>query len=403
MSFQQGLSGLNSAAKSLDVIGNNIANSATAGFKAGSARFSDIYAASSGAIPNGLGSRVNSVQTNFSQGSLTTTGNPLDMSIGGDGFFIVDNKGVPAYTRAGQFDLTKTGDIVTPAGQNVRGYGIDANGILNTSTLVNLNISMDPLPPAATAKAVLQANLDARDTVKPTAAFDPNDPATYNSLTSMKLYDSLGVEHTMSNFFLKQGTNSYVMRTTIDGTDLGTTENINFLSTGKLDTATSSAMPLTVAYSPTTGATAPTTFSLDMSGFTQYSDAFAINVSDQDGTAPARMADYSVDQEGMITAKYTNGKTKALGQVVIANFTNKGGLQPVSDNLYLATSQSGSATVNKPGAGNAGLLNAGSIEESNVDMTKELVNLITAQRNYQANAQTIKTQDGVLQTALNLK
>lgn len=411
MSFQQGLSGLNAAAKSLDVIGNNVANASTVGFKASQAHFADVYAASlAGAtgLAAGIGTKVSTIATQFNQGNISVTNNPLDIAINGKGFFRVDQQGTIFYTRNGQFQLDKDGYIVTAAGENLTGYAANANGQILPGALVNLQLSSADIAPSATANADVLVNLDSRQTV-PAAAFNYLLPTTYNSSTSMTVYDSLGNAQTYTFYFRKQAGNTWDVYTSLTN-PAGTTTLQNggspittlvFNTSGQLTSG--AVVNVTIpALDLGTGA-APLTFELDFTGSTQFGSPFSVNAITQDGYTSGRLTGFSIDDNGVIQARYSNGQSKAQGQIVLANFNNPQGLQPLGNTLFAETAASGQPLVGAPGSGSLGVLQSSATEDSTVDLTAELVAMITAQRVYQANAQTIKTQDAVLQTLVNLR
>lgn len=411
MSFQQGLSGLNAASKSLEVIGNNVSNANTVGFKQSQAQFADVFASSltgSGASQIGIGTKVAKVQQQFTQGNVTNSNNPLDIAINGGGFFRMSDNGTTTYTRNGQFQLDKQGFIVNAQGKNLTGYTM-ANGVLSTGSPANLQISTTDLAPQSTTAVTGLFNLDSRGTALVSANFDPTDPTTYHHSTSVNVYDSLGNSHIMQNFFVKTGAGSWDVYTTADGNPTAytppavpvRTANMVFNGTGVGPTLTP-AVP-TVSIPVSTGATTPFSVTLDFSQSTQFGSSFSVNSLSQDGYTSGRLSGFNFSSDGTIVGRYTNGQSATLGQVVLANFTNPNGLQSLGNNAWAETADSGPSLVGIPNTGNLGILQSSAVEDSNVDLTAELVNMITAQRIYQANAQTIKTQDQVLQTLVNLK
>jgi flagellar hook protein FlgE len=530
MSFQQGLSGLNAATKSLEAIGNNVANANTVGFKSSSAVFADLYAASlsgGAAADVGLGVRTALVNQRFTQGNITGTSNPLDIAISGGGFFRMSNNGVVTYGRNGQFQLDRSGFITSPNGSRLTGYLANANGALMTGVPQELQISAADLQPRQTQDIDVKATFDSRRATPTTTPFNSADPTSYTNATSTPVYDSLGNEHILQTFFVKTGPNAWNVyaanddvtigevagvpadnagpnvvalgaptvfeeipagtfsingisidtvpagvdaatqganlatairnanitgitnatadavtgRVTIfntgnteislngaaDGasaadefkddflewTGFGTAQigtqavtatrmgTIRFTTSGELDT-TATVMPITIPITSATGSMTPFAVSMDFAGTQQFGADFKVKI-EQDGYAPGSLAGFNVGSDGVITGRYTNGKTSTLGQVILVNFTNPNGMQPLGDNVWADTSDSGPPMTGVPGAGNLGVLQSNAVEDSNVDLTAELVNMITAQRVYQANAQTIKTQDQVLQTLLNMR
>ncbi len=404
MSFQQGLSGLNSAAKNLDVIGNNISNSATVGFKGSAAQFSDVFAntaGGSGGTSVGIGTAVSAVVQTFAQGNIEVTSNPLDMAINGSGFYRLSSNGTVSYTRNGQFQVDKNGYLTSSQGYNLTGYPAAANGIgVTRAAPANLQISNADLPPVATTAATVGANFDSRNAPLTTAGFDLTDPATYHGATSMSAYDSLGNPHTLSLYFVKTAANTWSVFGANDGTQIGAgpVGGMTFNSSGAIAAAPTIALSLPVS----TGA-ATIAMSLDMTGSTQFGSLFGVNSITQDGYSSGKLTGFAIAADGLISGRYSNGQSRAQGQVVLSNFTNPQGLQLLGGNQWAETSDSGVPLTGAPISGNLGALQSGAVESSNVDLTAELVSMITAQRVYQANAQTIKTQDSVLQTLVNLR
>ena len=407
MSFQHGLSGLNAASMQLDVIGNNVANANTVGFKTSEAQFSDVYAASlsvGGGSDVGIGTRVTAVEPSFTQGNIRVTENPLDLAINGSGFFRLDANGSAVYTRNGQFHLDKDGYIVNTDGARLTGYAASANGTIVPAAPVDLQLTTSDIQPQVTGSSTVVANLDSRAALPTAAPFDSTDTATYNSATSMSVYDSLGNAHVLSTFFVKTGANTWDVYGTLDGTQVGAGSlgTLAFQTNGLLDPALST-IPMTVSAPVATGAATPLAFTIDFTGTTQFGSSFGVTTLQQDGYASGRLTGFAVDDDGIITARYSNGQSRPQGQVVLANFNSPAGLKPLGSNLWTETSTSGPALIGVPGSGNLGVMQSGAVEDSNVDLTKELVDMITAQRVYQANAQTIKTQDSVLQTLVNMR
>jgi len=408
MSFQQGLSGLNAAAKNLDVIGNNVANSGTVGFKQSQAQFADVYANSltgAGGSNVGIGTKVAQVSQLFTQGNVTATNNPLDMAINGGGFFRMNNNGEVSYQRNGQFQLDRLGFIVNPTGAQLTGYTANASGVLSTGAPSPITINTADLAPQITSEVNAVLNLDSGSTPinAVTTPFDMNDPATFHSSTAVSVYDSLGNSQTLQTFYVKRPSGVWDVYAANDGTQIGagTIGTLTFNTSGVLTTA----MPMGPVNVPATatGATTPFPVTLDFTGTTQFGSAFSVNSLDQDGYTSGRLAGFNVAADGLVMGRYTNGQSALLGQVVLANFANPNGLQPIGNNMWAESAASGAALVGTPDSGSLGVLQSSAVEDSNVDLTAELVNMITAQRVYQANAQTIKAQDAVLQTLVNLR
>jgi len=405
MSFQQGLSGLNGAQRSLDAISNNVANSNTAGFKASQAQFADVYAAAlgvGGASQIGIGTTVAAVSQQFTQGNVAVTNNPLDVAVNGAGFYRMSTNGVITYTRNGQFNIDKNGFIVNASGSRLTGYAADAQGTIIPSSPVDITIDTSDLTPKQTSLARLGVNLDSRAAQPSVVPFNSDDPLSYTASTSLTTFDTLGNPHIMTVYFVKEPTaaaTDYAMYTRLDSDPVGAAIPLDFDERGTLITG----MPLNQSFNINTGAVSPLAFTFDLSGSTQFGSPFGVNRLLQDGFTSGRLSGLSIASDGVVQGRYSNGQSRNLGQVVLANFNNPNGLQSIGNNQWSETNESGQPLVGAPGTGSLGLLQSAAIEESNVDLTAELVNMITQQRAYQANAQSIKTQDQVLQTLVNLR
>ena len=395
MAFQHGLSGLNASSKNLDVIGHNIANANTTGFKASRAEFAEMVAASMGAGGGnnyGIGVEVSAVAQQFSQGNVTVSGNNLDVAINGNGFFkVMQPDGSPAYTRAGNFKLDKEGDLVTNGGAQVMGFKVDPTTGLSTSVPQPLSFPTGaPIQAKQTEEITAVLNLDARAT-------GTEPPGTY--ATSVIVYDSLGTPIPVNMDFVKTGPNAWTVNVTDNtGAPLGTGP-LTFDTSGNVTGTTT--IPLTVT--TTSGGLTPFPTTLELGDVTQFSTKFAVADPKQDGYTSGDLTSINISNDGMIMASYSNGVTRAEAQVALANFRNPQGLLAVGGNNWVESFDSGPAVMGKPGDGNFGALRSGALEDSNVDLTAELVNMMTAQRAYQANAQTIKTQDQVMSTLVNLR
>lgn len=572
MAFQQALSGLNVAGKAIDVTSHNIANASTVGFKAGSAHFADVYAASlngAGASQIGIGVNLAAVQQQFTQGNITATNNPLDISINGSGFFRMDTNGAVTFTRSGQFHLDRSGYIINDQNMRLTGYPAQA-GIVVPSTPQPLQISASDLAPVATGTNVastfrgVKANLQLDSRAKepeiawspaysPTAAnieanviayggpdattagtaaalgrsayeaalaanqtiaqaaaaaatavataggdaaavqaaelaglaripigvdvertvllntgtqaqaiaarlaydqaiaaqqtqaqaaeaaatavrtaggnsvaisaartagmvganYSP-DPQSYSYSTALSIFDTLGNAHTLTMFFEKtNASGEWNVHFTLDGTSnnyitVSPANTLTFNTLGQIASGNPMSLQIDLnsvmgALGTTNGADPVMSFDLDFTGTTQFGSSFGTNRLEQDGYTAGNLIGLSVGNDGVILGRYSNGQTFAQGQVVLANFTNPNGLQSLGNNQWNETSASGPALVGAPNTSSLGVLSSSTVEESNVDLTSELVSLITNQRNYQANAQSIKTQDQVLQTLVNLR
>ncbi|VWC50091.1 flagellar hook protein FlgE [Burkholderia lata] len=413
MGYQQGLSGLSGASNALDVIGNNIANANTVGFKSSTAQFADMYANSVATSTNtqiGIGTALNSVEQNFGQGTINTTSSSLDVAINGNGFFQMSNNGVTTYSRDGTFQRDKNGYIVDSQGRNLMGYAANAGGVINTAQTVPLQAPTTNIAPTATTKISAQFNLNSQDTVPTKTPFSATDNTTYNYSTSIQVYDSLGGSQAVNMYFVKSTAGTWEAYAGVQGgatTDLGT---VNFNSSGTIQSTTTGTPPTPTAsvgqfqftVPNTDGSATPQSLTLDLTGTTQYGGKDGVNNLAQDGYASGTLTTYTIGTDGKVTGNYSNGQTAVLGQIALANFNNPNGLVNLGGNQYAESAASGVPQVSAPGSTNHGTLQGSALENSNVDLTSQLVNLITAQRNYQANAQTIKTQQTVDQTLINL-
>jgi len=412
MSFQQGLSGLNSSAKHLDVISNNVANASVVGFKGSRPLFADVFANSlsgAGASQIGIGSKVATVSQEFGQGNISSTNNPLDVAVNGRGFFRMTKDGTISLSRKGQFHLDAEGYIVNSDALRVTGYGTDTSGNIVATAPVDVRLSTADIPPQATAAFRAGLNLDAGAAQPTTALFNQADPTSYNNTTSGTVYDSIGNPHVLSLYFVRTATaGQWNMHATVDGTPstnvnlgggAGVPTTLTFDNTGAL----TSAMPLTASLAITGGGVTPLSFQFDLAGSSQFGSPFSVNALFQDGYSSGRLAGINIGNDGVVKGRYTNGQSQNLAQIVLADFANPQGLRPIGQNQWADSSDSGLPVVGAPGSGNLGSVQSSAVEDSNVDLTAELVSMITAQRVYQANAQSIKTQDEVLQTLVNLK
>lgn len=425
MSFQQGLSGLNASSKGLDVVGNNVANSSTVGFKSSSAHFSDVYAASlsgSGASQVGIGTTMSSVFQQFTQGNITTTNNTLDIAINGGGFFKVTRDNIISYTRNGQFHPDNEGYIVNDQDYKLMGYLATATGQIVPSDPAAIRVDTSNIAPQPTGAALggnaeMVLNLDSSKTVPSVSPFNFNNPLSYTYSTAQTVYDTLGVDHNITYYFVKTATaGQWNVHATLDGANPVPMGSMNFNTSGVLtsvtDTAsnviTNNVLPLPTTWAITTGAASPLgagqpNWNLDFSRSTSFSGASTVNSQRQGGYAQGSLSSISIGADGVILGNYSNGQTKNLAQIVLTTFPNSNGLLNIGSNLYQSSSTAGQGLDGTPGAGSRGVLQSSAVEESNVDLTGELVNMITLQRNYQANAQTIKTQDQIMQTLVNLR
>ncbi len=423
MAFQQGLSGLNTSSKAIDVVSNNIANASTVGFKAGNARFADIYAASvngaASSIQVGIGGFIDSVFQTFTQGNPTITSNPLDMAINGNGFFRIQrNDGSIAYTRNGQFDADKNGNIITAAGDFLSGFAVSST--VNGTTLYEgvpspIRVDTAPMDPRATqgsSGAAVVANLDSRQE-PPLLPFDPTaDPIpveSYNNTTSMTVYDSLGNPHQLSYYFVRNAPatdRQWTVWTGLDGaepTELTAGAPLEFTDLGLIADPAAAKFAFSRTAAELGNGAADLDFEIDLTKITQFGEPFAVTAIPQNGYGPGQLTGMTVTKDGIVQGTYSNGQTRNIAKLALANFASPNGLISLGANLWAESSESGQPILGAPGTGVLGVVTSGQVEESNVDLTAELVNLIIQQRNYQANAQSIRTQDQILQTLVNLR
>ncbi|NKE66180.1 flagellar hook protein FlgE [Ramlibacter sp. RBP-2] len=410
MSFSQGITGLAASAAQLDAIGNNIANSGTIGYKSSTVAFKDVIAGSK----IGLGVSVAAVQQNFAAGSVQLTSRPLDFAItNGNGFFRVESPegGSVSYSRNGQFTVDANGYVVSPNGMRLTGYGVTANGSLAGGTPTALRFPTQSMTPKATAAVTAQFNLDSRrqDIDRVATPFVATDSSTYHYSNALNVFDSLGNPHEVVLFFTKSdtATSEWEVQAQLAGST-GTTTTpaavaVTFDENGAIRNAAPAYTSFTIAGTYGNGAATPA-FTVDLAGSTQFGNISAVQRLSQDGYTSGVLTSYEIGTDGVITGKYSNDQSNVLGQVVLSSFANPNGLEPIGNNMWSETGMSGQPLTGTPGEGTTlGSLTSGALEASNVDLTSELVNLITAQRGYQANAQTLKTQDQVMQTLVNLR
>jgi flagellar hook protein FlgE len=437
MSFNIGLSGLYAANKQLDVTGNNIANVATTGFKSSRAEFADVYSATklgSGSKTIGNGVTLAAVSQQFGQGDVNNTGNVLDMGIQGSGFFVLSDSGSLTYTRAGTFKTDKDGYVTNTSGTaRLQGYAADANGKIINGVLTDLRIDTSNLAPKTTSTVSSTINLNSTAAVinQVTLPFDPNDTDTYTKSFSTPIFDSQGNQHTMDQYMVKTASNTWKTYTLVDGRNPDATgsdptvtapvaSTINFDSAGQFvsvitppslvpntgnNLVLSNWVPGTVTNGVWTdnGADANAAgVTISMTNTTQFNADTARSIPAQDGYATGQITNLTIDGSGVLLANFSNNQTKAIGQISLASFTNEQGLQAVGGTSWKETFASGIPGYDAPEVGTLGSVVSNSLEESNVNLTNELVDLIKAQSNYQANAKTISTQSTIMQTIIQM-
>ncbi len=405
MPFTIALSGLNAASADLGVTANNIANVNTNGFKLSRAQFAEVFAVGTQSVSSsatGSGVKLSSIAQQFTQGNIDFTDNALDLAIGGEGFFVLSDSGARTYSRAGAFGVDNQGFVVNAQGARLQAYPYAGSGLFNTGTPQDLRLTTGANPPSATTRASLGINLPADAPVPVNPVFDPADPSSFNHTTSVTVYDSLGAAHTATVYFVKDAApNVWNTQVQIDGNPVGAATPITFGNDGSLQAPVGGLIALP-PYTPGTGA-ADITMSLDFATATQFGGSFGVNSLSQDGFTTGRLTGVSVDAEGIVFARFTNGQSTSLGKLALANFVNPQGLQQIGDTAWAESFQSGDALLGEAGTASFGNIQSGALEASNVDLTAQLVNMITAQRNFQANAQMISTADTVTQTVINIR
>ena len=422
----QGVSGLTSNSARMEVTGNNIANVNTVGFKAGRANFEELLGrtmmGSNATNHIGQGSRMSGIDQNFGQGSFLSTGSSTDLAVGGEGFFSVRGTvgGTEGqfYTRAGQFRFDDEGYLTTGGGLKLQGYQVGADGEVGNK-IGDINIPAAPLPPQVTDNIELQVGLRSDETDQKT--FDANDPAnTSNFSTTVTIYDSLGAPHEVDVYFNKGANNNEweyhaLVRSdeidpnaATDFTDIGM-GTLTFTDGGELQTEAGAGLSVTFNGAAAQAVTLDFGESIDEGGTgtnasSQYQNReYSTFLTEQNGHSSGNLQGIRVDADGSILGSYSNGEEVALGRVALARFASNQGLENVGGNMFQATGLSGEPVLGGANNGGRGAIFGGALEQSNVDLASEFVNLITAQRGYQANARTITTADQVYAETVNLK
>ena len=396
-----GVSGVKNHQTRMDVIGNNIANVNTVAFKASRVTFEDILSQTiegarspvaggiGGVNPKqvGLGMKIGSIDTIFTPGSLQTTDNPTDLAIQGDGFFIVSDGTKVYYTRDGSFRMSADGSLVNSSGYRVRGWLANQSGNIDTTqALQNIVIPIGTqMQPRATGNIRFEGNLNA------------NDPNGTTWTTSTQVYDSLGNTHSLTIVFTKGDTNSWSWVATLDGTQNGGTGTVTFNNQGLVATGGTGVLTFTVPGADNLSITA------DFSRLTQFGGSPTAYIDWQDGYEAGSLDMVSIDASGVITGIFTNGQSKALGQIALATFPNPGGLLKQGGNLYQISNNSGLPNIGPASSGGRGSIAVGALEMSNVDLAQEFTNMIVTQRGFQANSRVITTSDEMLQDLINIK
>lgn len=404
MTMNTALSGMNAASKNLAVTSNNIANAGTTGFKTARAEFSDVFAATgSSGTQVGAGVRLARVAQQFDQGDISYTNREMDFALSGNGFFtMASDKGL-VYSRAGNLGTDKNGYVTNPAGQRLQVFMPSPTGVgFDTGRMEDLRISAEVSAPKSTVDMEVFTTLPANAAQPATAPFDPADSTSYNHTTSMTVFDSLGSEHTQTLFYAKTANaNEWSVFSRVDDAAASLVATVQYSDTGTLVAPADGNITLPT-FTPTTGA-APMDMVVDVSKSVQYGSAFVVNSLSQDGNTTGQYSGIEVSDTGVVTARYSNGVSEALGQVALTRFNNPQGLQSIGDNGWSATSDSGEPMLGSAGTSGFGVVTGGALEASTVNLTEQLIGMITAQRGFQANSQMISTQDQVLQTVINLR
>lgn len=394
MGFSQALSGLNAASTNLDVVGNNIANSQTVGFKSSGVQFSDVYAGAK----VGLGTQVSAVLQDFSNGTLESTNRNLDLAISGGGFFRMSQNDQVVYSRNGQMTMTADGYLQNAQGAKLTGFPAGAGA---GAEPVALQVPSEAIPANATtgvnASLVLDSSVDAV-----TGTFDKAKADSYSYANSATVYDSQGNSHNVTMYFSKVSDNNWQVRSAIDGNMVGadgTPQPLVFGTKGQL----TSGSPLNLNFGDLANGTDPLNVELDLAGTTQTGNNFSLDSLTQDGYAAGNLVGIAINDDGSIMGNYSNEQSEKLGSISLANFRNPEGLKPVGDNAWVETGESGQALLGQAGTGMLGSIESGAVEASNVDLTRELVDLIIAQRTFQANTNSVRTQSEVLESVVNLR
>lgn len=405
MSFTTALSGLNAASQNLETISHNVANANTVGFKSSRAEFVDVFASAGQGLTDrdiGNGTRLSSVRQQFGQGSIEFTQNALDLAMSGNGFFTFAKGEQLVYSRAGALGTDRNGYVTNADGARLQVFPPAANNSFDTGRLTDLRVTTADNPPRASETINAGLNLPASAEQPVTTPFDAADPTSYNHTTSLTVYDSLGNARTVAMYFSRTANDGeWEVHTLLDGDPVGGALPIAFDSQGRITNPANGQLQLPAAALP--GGADDLELTLDLSSTTQFGGSFAVNELRQDGFATGRLVGLEVTKDGIVQARFTNGQASPLGQIALASFANPEGLQQLGDSSWAESFSSGTALRGVAGSGDFGGVQSGALESSNVDLTKELVNMITAQRSFQANAQMITTNDQLTQTVINIR
>jgi flagellar hook protein FlgE len=402
--FSIALSGLTASNSALDITSNNIANSNTIGFKSSDAEFADVYASGAVNLNNstaGEGVRLVTAAQQFTQGNISTTSGALDLAISGNGFFTLDSPNGYVYTRNGQFSEDANGNVTSDTGQFLQVYPPLTNGGFNTGALQNLNLNTAQSAPQQTTTGNVILNLPSNATVPSQAPFDPTNSNTYTQSTSTTVYDSLGNSYPATFYFSQTATpDVWNVNLTINGKAVGAAQTLTFSNTGAQTLPANGTLSF-AGFAPPDGAQAMSV-AFNFGQTTQYGTQFGVSSITQNGYTTGQLSTVSIDPSGIVSAVYTNGRSTQLGQLAIANFPNPQGLQQLGNTNWAQTFASGTVVSGTANSAGFGSIQSGALESSNVDLTTELVNMITEQRAFQANAQVITTADQMSQTVIGI-
>ena len=405
MSLKIAMTGLKAASADLSATSNNIANASTVGFKKSTVNFADVFSAGGTGDKLAMGVQIVDTEQHFSQGNVTSTDNQMDLSIIGEGFFRMNANGTTTYTRAGSFGIDSEGYVVNGSGHKLTGFPGDTGSVLYTQ-LGDLKIDETDSAPNATTAIDLNMNLDSSTEFPLNPTFDVNDPTSYTTASSTAVFDSLGASHLATLYYSKQEPNKWSIHTMIGDQLVSPPDGdlIEFTPGGKLLSVndTPAGTFTTSQFTPVAG-TAEMMIEINLENITQYENQSGVNTLSQDGYPAGRLSGIEIDDEGYIYGRYTNEQLAVRGQVAVTKFRNPEGLAPADETSWFETSASGEAITGEPGTGSMGLIQSGALEDSNVDITEELVKIIGTQRNYQANAQVISVSDTMTQTVMNIR
>ncbi|WP_422463239.1 flagellar hook protein FlgE [Endozoicomonas sp. ALB115] len=396
------ITGMNAARSQLDIASQNLTNSETNGYKSFRAILGDVYAQAGTTSVDMSGVTLLGTQQAFSQGQLTQSGNAFDLGIDGKGFFVLGNSGEQLFSRAGLFNQDKEHYLVNPSGYRLRGFGVNNQGAVDTSKLVDLQVSQADRPGKATTKASAIINLNASEPVinRTTVALNPSDPRTFSWYGALNIFDSLGEQHTLGSYFTKTETSQWLLEFQVDGQSLKQTENLTFNSSGLLTTPADAQFSLTPPELPSGAVLQP--LAMDFSGITQFAIDSAFRPQVVDGQMAGSLNQVSFAENGFLQGSYSNGEQYLLGQVALATFPNDNGLVVNGNNTWMSSMVSGTPLFSPSGLNGAGLIRAGFVEQSNVDLASGLSDVILAQRNFQVSAKAFQAEDLLSQTLINL-